>query len=122
METKCPRHGLPSQPDPSCVAWVPRCQHLGSRFVVEIRSCNSDYWTIDYVEDRRGPDGVQVEVMVESLSAVDHAEFADAAFAAAVERMRVGDGPVARDGSLLPDDVMIAGYLGSHSMARTGEV
>lgn len=33
------------------VAYTVRCMHLGSRFVVEIHSVDSDFVVIDYVED-----------------------------------------------------------------------
>jgi hypothetical protein len=55
LVSECPRHGFPSAPtgDPHRPYWVARCVHRGLRFVVQIESEDSDYCTVDYVEDER---------------------------------------------------------------------
>jgi predicted phosphohydrolase len=54
--TDCMRHGLPWGPsdDPMRPAYLVRCMHADSRFVVEVHSTASEFCALDYVEDLPG--------------------------------------------------------------------
>lgn len=67
----CARHHLPSRPstDPRQPYYVLRCMHIGSRFVVDVRSRDSAYVACDYVEDLPGG-----ELLVEPGDQADYWE------------------------------------------------
>lgn len=86
MTAECTRHGFTHEPtnNPHQPYYVERCSHIGSRFVVQIRSQFSGFVMVDYVEDVPGGD-----MVIEAHEPTD----ADATWDWLNQRMADGDPP-----------------------------
>jgi hypothetical protein len=89
--TDCVRHGFPFVPtnDPKQPYHVVRCDHLGTRFVVEIANQFSGHRAIDYVEDVEG----SVIVEANSFTVDDPPDRVDGAWQRLVAKMEAGIKP-----------------------------
>lgn len=93
INAECPRHGLPWTPSMKREEpyYVVRCAHIGSRFVVNIRSWDLGFNSIDFVEDLPGGD-----LIIEPCHSNDASDAA-MIFASLCARMLAGESPQPED-------------------------